>query len=100
MPSPDPGEGGAARSPTPARRRVVTLYGAPDCHLCHTAAVKLRRVSAVLRFDVTEVDVRADPALAARFGLVIPVVAVGDRVVLVSKVTEFRLLRLLPALLG
>jgi glutaredoxin len=79
--------------------RVVTLYGAPDCHLCHEALAKLRRVQRLVGFELAEVDVRADPELEARFGTVIPVVAVGDRIVITSKVTEFRLLRLLPALL-
>ena len=79
--------------------RVVTLYGAPDCHLCHEAMAKLRRVQRLIGFELAEVDVRADPDLEARFGTVIPVVAVGDRIVITSKVTEFRLLRLLPELL-
>ena len=80
--------------------RVVTLYSAPDCHLCHEAMAKLRRVQRLVGFELAEVDVSADPDLVARFGTVIPVVAVGDRVVITSKVTEFRLLRLLPTLLG
>jgi hypothetical protein len=62
--------------------------------------VKLRLIRVLLAFDIEEVDVHADPLLMARFGALIPVVAVGDRVILESKVTEFRLLRLLPALLG
>ena len=80
--------------------RVVTLYGAPDCHLCHDALVRLRRAQRVLPFAIEEVNVRADADLEARFGDVIPVVAVGDRIVMVSKVTEFRLLRSLPAIFG
>jgi hypothetical protein len=39
--------------------------------------------------------VRADPDLAARYGDVIPVVSVDGREALVSKVTEFRLLKAL-----
>lgn len=80
--------------------RVVTLFGAPDCHLCHEALVKLRRAQRVVPFSIEEVNVRVRPDLEARFGDVIPVIAVGDRIIVVSKVTEFRLLRLLPALFG
>ena len=60
---------------------------------------KLRRVQRLIGFELAEVDVRANPDLEAHFGSVIPVVAVGDRIVITSKVTEFRLLRLLPELL-
>lgn len=75
--------------------RHVTLYGAPDCHLCHTAREKLERVRRVVPFDLDEIDVRSDPVLLARYGTTIPVVAVDGRDVLISKVTEFRLLRVL-----
>ena len=78
--------------------RVVTVYGAPGCHLCHEAVRKLRRLQRIIPFALEELDVRSDPALEARFGTTIPVVAVGDRIIAESKVTEFRLLRLLPAL--
>lgn len=81
-------------------RRVVTLYGAPDCHLCHDALAKLRRLGALFAFDLEEINVHTDPDLVAQFGIRIPVVAVGNRIVLESKVTEFRLLKLLPALLS
>jgi hypothetical protein len=75
--------------------RRVTLYGSPECHLCEVAKTKLERVRRVVPFDLEEVDVRGDPALLARYGTTIPVVAVDGRDVLVSKVTEFRLLRAL-----
>lgn len=75
-------------------RRVV-LYGSPDCHLCDVAHHKLVRVRRFVPFDLDVVDVRRDPALAARYGDVIPVVNIDGRDALVSKVTEFRLLRAL-----
>jgi hypothetical protein len=75
-------------------KRVV-LYGAPDCHLCDGAQQKLTRVRRFVPFDLDVVNVRADPELTARYGSVIPVVNVDGRDALVSKVTEFRLLRAL-----
>jgi hypothetical protein len=75
--------------------RQVVLYGSPECHLCETAKVKLERVRRVVPFELREVDVRADPQLARRYGERIPVVAIDGRDALVTKVTEFRLLRAL-----
>jgi hypothetical protein len=73
----------------------VVLYGAPDCHLCAVAQQKLSRVRRLVPFDLDVVNVRADPDLAARYGTVIPVVNVDGCDALVSKVTEFRLLKAL-----
>jgi glutaredoxin len=75
-------------------RRVV-LYGSPECHLCHEAKRKLERVRRIIPFELAEVDVTGDPALRARYGSVIPVVTIDGREALVTKVTEFRLLKAL-----
>src|SRR6266542_2466286 len=75
-------------------RRVV-LYGSPECHLCEQAHQKLMRVRRVVPFELDVVDVKRDPGLNERYGNVIPVVAVDGRDALVSKVTEFRLLKAL-----
>jgi hypothetical protein len=77
-------------------RRLV-LYSSPECHLCEVAKQKLERVRRVVPFELQEVDVRRDPALLARYGERIPVVTIDGRERLVSKVTEFRLLRALIA---
>jgi glutaredoxin-related protein len=75
-------------------RRVV-LYGSPACHLCAAAKAKLERVRRLVAFDFREIDIRGDPQLLARYATRIPVVEVDGRDALVSKVTEFRLLRAL-----
>ncbi len=80
--------------------RTLVLYGAPDCHLCHDALAALRRVQRIVSFDIVEVNIKDHPDLVERFGLVIPVVEVGGKVIAVSKVTEFRLLRHLHTILG
>ena len=83
-----------------ATSRKLVLYGAPDCHLCHEAMATLRRVQRLVPFEIVEVNIREHPDLADRFGLVIPVIEVGGQVIAQSKVTEFRLLRHLHAILG
>jgi hypothetical protein len=75
--------------------KQVVLYGSPECHLCEVAQQKLARVRRFVPFQLNVVDVRGDAGLAARYGDLIPVVNVDGRDVLISKVTEFRLLRAL-----
>lgn len=50
---------------------MITLYGAPGCHLCDEARDELRTLG--LPFE--EVDIETDPALHARYLERIPVVA-------------------------
>ncbi len=75
-------------------RRLV-LYSSPECHLCEVAKRKLERVRRIIPFHLDEVDVRGDAALQARYGTRIPVVAIDGRERLVSKITEFGLLKAL-----
>jgi arsenate reductase-like glutaredoxin family protein len=51
--------------------RGLRLYGRAQCHLCEEMARALR--AAGVAFD--EVDVDSDPALRARFGDLVPVLA-------------------------
>lgn len=54
----------------------VTLYGKPGCHLCDDVREVVAAVRAEREFALTEVDITLDPALHARYGERIPVVAV------------------------
>jgi hypothetical protein len=75
--------------------RQVVLYGAPGCHLCEVAQQKVERVRRVVPFSFRYENIRNDPQLEARYGNVIPVVTVDGKEALVTKVTEFRLLKTL-----
>jgi glutaredoxin len=57
----------------------VTLYGKAGCHLCDEARVEVAAVQAERGFELEEVDVALDPALHARYGERIPVVAIDGR---------------------
>ncbi|MEW5786507.1 MAG: glutaredoxin family protein [Pseudomonadota bacterium] len=57
----------------------LTLYGRPGCHLCDDMLAALAPHQASLGFALDEVDVDTDPALAARYGVLIPVLAWGSR---------------------
>lgn len=56
----------------------VTLYERPGCHLCEQAADALAPLVERLGARLVRVNVEADPALEARLGFAIPVVAVSS----------------------
>ena len=58
---------------------AVRLLEKPDCGLCAEAHRALRRVALDLALDIERVDITRDPALADRYALRIPVIAVGGR---------------------
>jgi glutaredoxin len=53
----------------------VFLYSRPGCHLCDSARAVLE--AAGIAFE--EVDITADPALEAEYGVLIPVVEKAGR---------------------
>ncbi|MFC4554488.1 glutaredoxin family protein [Georgenia faecalis] len=54
----------------------VVLYGRAGCHLCDDARVVVARECAQAGVAWREVDVDTDPALAQRYGELVPVVEV------------------------
>ena len=57
----------------------VVLYGREGCAPCAHARDALRRLGRDFAFELREQDVDADPALAARYGDRVPVVAIAGR---------------------
>jgi glutaredoxin len=55
---------------------TVTLYTRVGCHLCEEAERALREEQAATPFRLELVDIDRDPALARRYGVRVPVVAV------------------------
>lgn len=65
----------------------LTLYSRPGCHLCEQAEEHLR----ALGFEYAACDISADPALTARYGWHIPVLALGERELLRGVMSRARL---------
>lgn len=61
--------------PGPLSLRLLTR---PGCHLCEEMKAKVVPLLARLGGTLVDVDVDSDPALAARFGLEIPVLLDAD----------------------
>jgi len=57
---------------------ALTLYGRRYCHLCEEMATALAPLADEYGLAVVILDVDADPALEARFGERVPVLAHGD----------------------
>lgn len=58
---------------------TIVIYTRDGCHLCDDAHRLLIARQSRFDFELTSVDVDADPELAARFGDRVPVVVVDGR---------------------
>ena len=60
--------------------RHVVMYLRSGCHLCDEAWAMLERAAKRYRLTLAKLDVDTDPALAARYGLEVPVVEIDGKV--------------------
>ena len=58
---------------------TLTVYSRNYCHLCEEMIGALRDLQSLFRFDMTIVDVDADPRLEQRHGDKVPVLMHGER---------------------
>jgi Glutaredoxin-like domain (DUF836) len=65
----------------------LTLYGRPECHLCHEIRAVVDAIRADVPFDLDEVDIDGDPVLVAAYGEEIPVLLVNGRKAFKYRVT-------------
>ena len=65
----------------------LTLYGRPECHLCHEMRAVVDALRVDVAFDLDEVDIDGDPALVAAYGEEIPVLLVNGRKAFKYRVT-------------
>ncbi len=68
--------------------RLVTLYSKPDCHLCHEVRDLLIRLHIEYPLELTEVDIRSDPALWDRYRYAIPVLVIDGALELEAPIRE------------
>ena len=57
--------------------RGLVLYGTAGCHLCELARAELTEVLGAAVPGLEVVDIAGDPALMARYGVRIPVLAIA-----------------------
>jgi glutaredoxin len=68
------------RRQTDLSRLQVVMYTRQGCHLCEEAWTQLVRTRRRYGFVLEQIDVDGDPALAMRYGEVVPVVTVNGKV--------------------
>lgn len=73
----------------------LTLYGAPQCCLCHDAKEVLDRVGRAVAFDLEMIDISGDPELVELYGTEIPVLCIDGVQAFRYKIHEKKLLQLL-----
>jgi hypothetical protein len=64
---------------SPIPLRAATLYMKAGCHLCDDARADLDRLRARYPHQLRLVDISADAELVQRYGVQIPVLAVGGK---------------------
>ena len=75
----------------------ITLYSRPECHLCEAMREVAQTLAEEMGATFEEVDVDADPAVAARYDLEIPVLCVNGEKAFSVRVTPAALRRRLAA---
>lgn len=71
----------------------LELYSRPGCHLCEDLRVLCDRLGAEFPLRLTEVNIEADPALAARYGEEVPLLFIDGRKAVKFRTTEAALRR-------
>jgi glutaredoxin len=84
----------------PADVTRVTIYSRPGCHLCDEMKAVVELVGRSVALQIEEIDISADPALEARYGLDIPVLEIDGRRAAKYRVSEDELRRVLEGRSG
>lgn len=58
---------------------AVTFYTKAGCHLCEEARDMLDEVAAETAYELTEIDIRSDPAIFEQYRYRIPVLLIRSR---------------------
>ena len=73
----------------------LIIYSKPGCHLCDEMKATVARAGRSMPLSLEDIDISADPALEARYGLEIPVLMIEGKKVAKFRIGEQQLLRLL-----
>ncbi len=79
---------------------AVTIYSRPGCHLCDDMKAVVQRVARTIPIAVEEIDISADPALEAQYGLEIPVLMIEGKKAAKYRVAEAELRKMLAGRAG
>jgi glutaredoxin len=74
---------------TEAAKPQVTFYTKAGCHLCEEARDMLDDIAALTPYELTEIDIRKDPAIFEKYRYRIPVIIIDQEIILEGRI-EFR----------
>ena len=66
----------------------LTLYSKPGCHLCDEMKLAVDHVAARVPLTIEVIDISTEPALAAQYGLEIPVLLIDGKKAAKYRVSE------------
>lgn len=75
-----------AKEPAPIQ---VTFYTKAGCHLCEEARDMLEDIAALTPYELTEIDIRGNPAIFEKYRYRIPVIIIDDETLIEGRI-EFR----------
>ena len=67
----------------------VTFYTKAGCHLCEEARDMLDDIAAETEYELTEIDIRSDPAIFEQYRYRIPVIIINGETLLEGRI-EYR----------
>jgi glutaredoxin len=76
--------------PAEPRPTLVTFYTKAGCHLCEEARDMLEDIAALTPFDLTEIDIRSNPAIFEKYRYRIPVIIIDNEEHILEGRIEFR----------
>jgi len=79
---------------------ALTIYSRPGCHLCDEMKSVVAAVARSVPITLEEVDISADPALEAEYGLEIPVLMVEGKKAAKYRIGEDQLRNVLAGRAG
>ena len=75
-----------AKEPAPVQ---VTFYTKAGCHLCEEARDMLEDIADLTPYELTEIDIRGNPAIFETYRYRIPVIIIDDETLIEGRI-EFR----------
>lgn len=75
-----------AKEPAPVQ---VTFYTKAGCHLCEEARDMLEDIAAQTTYELTEIDIRGNPAIFEQYRYRIPVIIINGETTIEGRI-EFR----------
>ena len=79
--------------PKPSSLPKVTFYTKAGCHLCEDARAMLDDIAAQTEFELTEIDIRSNPAIFEEYRYRIPVIIIDATTVVEGRIAYSDLAR-------